>query len=326
MMGHSVNPGSPNTGRRKRRLAACAAAAALVFSACSGTPLASVDGVAIDRSDLIAYDASYRDAADTDPAQLRNDVANLVVLQIMSDAAATDYGIAVAPDEVAGFFAAPPEGFEAAAARLAAEVEAGEVPAGVADATVTSFLLRQAVLDRLVSEGTDTLIAEFEGRPARFLSGCIRHIVVPTQEEAEAARERIVAGESFADVAASVSLDTSPGGVILNQETGQCELSFGGFAAGAEALGEAAADLAIGEPSEVISTEFGWHVIVVDSRTGPESADELAADPEAYAPPGFGDALFNTWLQEAFTAADVEIDPAVGTWQPAQGGVVPAGS
>jgi peptidyl-prolyl cis-trans isomerase C len=89
------------------------------------------------------------------------------------------------------------------------------------------------------------------------------HILVPTQEEADAARARIVeGGEDFETVAAEVSTDegTAVNGGDLGWFTR--EEMVAPFAA-------AAFSLAPGEVSAPVESEFGWHVIRVE-ETDPE--------------------------------------------------------
>jgi peptidyl-prolyl cis-trans isomerase D len=83
-----------------------------------------------------------------------------------------------------------------------------------------------------------------------------RHILVATEEEARAIIVRLGKGEDFAAIAAAESLDTS------NSTTGG---DLGWFYTGqmVEPFETAAYALAIGEISEPVATDFGYHVIQV---------------------------------------------------------------
>jgi peptidyl-prolyl cis-trans isomerase C len=86
-----------------------------------------------------------------------------------------------------------------------------------------------------------------------------RHILVPTEEEAKAAAERIAAGEEFAAVAADLSQD--PGSA---REGG--DLGFFTKDRMVAPFAEAAFALQPGEVSEPVQSQFGWHVIKVEER------------------------------------------------------------
>ena len=94
-----------------------------------------------------------------------------------------------------------------------------------------------------------------------------RHILVETEEEANAVLERINAGEDFGVIAAEVSIDTS------NSVSGG---DLGWFTQGqmVEAFDEAAFSMEIGKLSEPIETEFGFHIIQVLGHEVRELSDE----------------------------------------------------
>jgi len=86
-----------------------------------------------------------------------------------------------------------------------------------------------------------------------------RHILVPTEEEAKKALERVKAGEDFAKVATELSKDPSGDGGDLGWFTKDRMVPE---------FAEAAFKLKKGEVSEPVHTQFGWHIIKVeDVRT-----------------------------------------------------------
>lgn len=103
-----------------------------------------------------------------------------------------------------------------------------------------------------------------------------RHLLVETRAEAETARERIAAGEDFADVAAEVSLDAA------TAATGG-ELDWFTRDSFAREFTDAAFATEPGKLSVPVETDLGWHVIKVEETredvppTFAELRDELRA-------------------------------------------------
>lgn len=145
---------------------------------------------------------------------------------------------------------------------------------------VTSILLREKLQEAL---GADVPV---EAEQARA-----RHILVETEEEAQAVVERLEAGEDFADIAEELSLDTfsaAQGG----------DLGFVPKGRFVEPVDKAVFSLPIGQVSEPVQSDFGWHVIEVLERDVRElsAADYSRAQSQAYA----------DWLEAARAEATVE--------------------
>ncbi|MBX3049420.1 MAG: peptidylprolyl isomerase [Anaerolineales bacterium] len=83
-----------------------------------------------------------------------------------------------------------------------------------------------------------------------------RHILVSTLEEAEEAINRVNAGEDFGDLAIELSLDTGSASV-------GGDLGWFAKEVMVEPFGNAAFALEIGEVSEPVESQFGWHIIQV---------------------------------------------------------------
>lgn len=86
-----------------------------------------------------------------------------------------------------------------------------------------------------------------------------RHILVPTEDKARQLKTDIEGGESFADLAKKHSQCPSgrDGGSLGQFSKGQMVPEFDKVVFG---------DLPIGEVSEPIKTQFGYHLIVVEKR------------------------------------------------------------
>ena len=84
------------------------------------------------------------------------------------------------------------------------------------------------------------------------------HILVETEEEAVKLREEILAGEAFEDVAAEHSL--CPSGANGG------DLGFFGRGQMVSEFETAAFDAKVGELTEPVKTNFGWHLILVTDK------------------------------------------------------------
>ena len=109
-------------------------------------------------------------------------------------------------------------------------------------------LLREKLLEAIGSEA-NTLVPQAHAR----------HILVETEEEALAVKERLEAGEAFEDLAAELSNDPGSG-----QEGG--DLGWFTEEDMVAPFAEAAFSLEIGEIGDPVETQFGWHVIDVLER------------------------------------------------------------
>ena len=145
--------------------------------------------------------------------------------------------------------------------------------------------------------------ATIDENPVEFTEVCASHILVETEDEAEAVLERLDAGEDFAVVATEVSIDTGTG---PNGGSLDCSPAFRYV----PEFAEAAVAAPIGEVTEPVETEFGYHIIVVESRTvaTPEEAQVLMEEQMV-------SAAASEWLLEAITTADVTVEAAYGTWE-----------
>ena len=120
-----------------------------------------------------------------------------------------------------------------------------------------------------------------------------RHILVATEEEGQALLERLAAGEDWTALAAELSTD--PG----SKDSGG-DLGWFGRGMMVEAFETAAFALEVGETSDLVQSDYGYHVIQVLEK-GMKDLDEdtyLAKQQEA----------FQTWFEEQKAKASVTID------------------
>ena len=118
-----------------------------------------------------------------------------------------------------------------------------------------------------------------------------RHILVETEDEAKSVIERLKKGEDFAELAKELSKDTTSG-----VEGG--DLGFVPQGRFVEPIDKAVFSLPIGQVSEPIQSDFGWHVVEVLEREERElsPADYQQSQGLAY----------NNWLKDARAAANIQ--------------------
>jgi parvulin-like peptidyl-prolyl isomerase len=118
-----------------------------------------------------------------------------------------------------------------------------------------------------------------------------RHILVETEEEANDALARLEAGEEFADLASELSTD--PGSAAQGGELGF--VPAGTFV---PAIDEAVFSLPVGQISDPIETQFGWHIVEVLEREEQELSPSNYSQAQRQA--------YSDWLTEARQAATIE--------------------
>ncbi len=189
---------------------------------------------------------------------------------------------------------------------------AGAVPPRVAYALsneTRSLMAGEAI--NVIAEGAvseEAVVARFEEMTSGATPGeewNASHLLVETEEEAIAARDRIEAGEEFADVARDVS--TGPSGPNGGQ--------LGWFSAGmmVPAFEEAVQTLETGGLSGPVETQFGWHIVTLnDKRTLPlPELDAMRRDIEA------------ALQEEAITARLAELEAETEVTRPEEGAFDP---
>ncbi|HSL24945.1 MAG TPA: peptidylprolyl isomerase [Acidimicrobiia bacterium] len=282
-------------------------ALALVAAACGnagGGVAATVNGEDIAVSEVQAMRIS--EAATVDKAVFAADLTDAIINLAVVTAARDEFSIEPTPDEIA-----------AKADEIAGQIEAAQ---GVS--VEDFFASRELPLERLQVIAKQQLIREelythFEDQAvpgndeeARLLlssdptgrtRACVRHILVRTQEEANVAKARIDAGEDFATVAGEVGTDgtAADGGNLGCQPLGLYVAEFS----------TAAFEADLGVVTEPVQSEFGWHLILVESREEP-SLEELKEE----ILDGRVNQLVDAWLIDTVSDATVEVGEEYGVW------------
>lgn len=171
-----------------------------------------------------------------------------------------------------------------------------------------SDVIEAGVTDEAIQAAYDEVVADFEPQPEVRA----RHILVPTIEEAQSIRAEIEGGRSFEDAASEYGTDGT-------KATGG---DLGYFTSGmmVQPFEEAAFALEVGQLSEPIQTQFGYHLIKLEDRRV-TSAPALEGVRGQVAQ----QVLYETFARvvgELKDNAEIEItDPALAAEVEAQGGL-----
>jgi PPIC-type PPIASE domain len=151
----------------------------------------------------------------------------------------------------------------------------------------------------------------YDSHKADFSQNCVSHILVKTKPEADAVVARLKGGEDFAAVAKSVSIDTgsgAKGGDLGCNPKGVFVPEFD----------KAASELPVGQLSDPVQTQYGFHIILVKERKdegfdGAKEQARAALNAETQS-------AFREFLAAAVNSVKVSVDKRYGSFeQPATG-------
>lgn len=289
----------------KRYLIATAAVAVLA-AACSGgaEAAATVNGTDIVATDVDAlfYDGG-EDLSDDDFTEF---LSTLIQWEAIADASDADYGIDPTTDEIAvevdRLYAE-----QGAGATFEEFLESQNISAGGIDQYADQLLIGAAVLEELQSTVEQPTEAEAQealaADPAPWTAEvCTAHILVATADEAADVLARLDAGEDFAVVATELSLDTGSGAAGGSLGCASPTTYVPEFAA-------VTVTAEIGEVAGPVQSQFGFHLIRVDSRT-------LATTEVVMV--GLRDqrvaAAVDDWYTASVVGAEITLAEEYGTW------------
>jgi len=287
-----------------RRLIVSVLCAALLVAACSrpgdeeiatvgGRVITVADVAALFEVDSIPIDNGFRMAA-----------FRLVALEVLETAYAEQFGGTVDEAEVEEVFADFIAQMEARGLAVADLTGVADSGTGMIRFDARLTVLREQVIGHLLA--APEFVAALLADPAALTNVCASHVLVATIGEAAAVLARLRDGEPIAAVADEVSLDTFATGGDLG-----CVIA----ARYVEPFALATLEAPIGAPYGPVETAYGFHVVVVEERTAP-TAEEVAADPAAYADDALIDQAWAEWWQAALGAAVIEVNPEFGVWDP----------
>jgi hypothetical protein len=150
----------------------------------------------------------------------------------------------------------------------------------------------------------------YDNNPQYFITAeCVSHILLASEGEASSVRGQIVGGLSFAAAAKKYSTDAataSKGGSIGCNGLGTYAVA---------PFAEAADTLPVGRLSQPIHTQFGWHLIEVNSRQLQPFDTQTQS--------GLTTSLQQQPYYVFLAGTPVTINPAYGSWDTLQLSVIP---
>jgi hypothetical protein len=174
----------------------------------------------------------------------------------------------------------------------------------------TQLAHQEAVVEKASTVSTTGKLADayFAKHKAEFETACVSHILITTDKRSDAAakqeidqiKAQLAGGADFATVAKARSEDTGSkgtGGDLGCKPKGQYVAEFE----------DAVFSLPVGKVSDPVKTQFGYHLILVRSRSQAKLADVRQE---------VGRAAFNAFLLDMTcgTSSKVSVDPRYGTW------------
>jgi parvulin-like peptidyl-prolyl isomerase len=314
-----------------RRLSPLALAGLLLFAAAcsdSADPALTVNGVEVSQEDIdaeiealvqyaednpeVAFDPSPSGQGDgTVNAAFTAQVLTERVIALVVDEEFEDRGLELTDDQRQA-------AEEAFASQLAQDPAEGQeifdsFPEEFQEFEITFNAQRDALREELSPVTDEDVQAFYEENGDLFRENCVSHILVADEATATDLRAQIEGGADFATVAEESSTDQASavnGGELGCQPPGSYVPEFEEAVAAAE----------IGEVTEPVQTDFGFHLILVtDSRTVPleEVADQIRQQLQG------GEDPIDAVLQEAVGEADIEVNPRYGSWDEEALQVVP---
>jgi parvulin-like peptidyl-prolyl isomerase len=159
--------------------------------------------------------------------------------------------------------------------------------------------------------------AYYKAHTDEFEQVCAAHILVDSEDKANALKSQLDAGADFGTLAKDNSTDTGSG-------ANGGDLGCVGKGTYVPEFEDAVFSAPVGEVVGPVQTQYGFHLIKVSERNTPPF-DEIK-DKVAQTISGTIDAAFSDYFQGAISGADVSVSDKYGTWNATTGQVDPPGS
>ncbi|MCP4303829.1 MAG: hypothetical protein GY788_02905 [bacterium] len=281
-------------------------AVVLLTSSCSSSAdvAATVNGTDIETTSVHSLTfAQDEDIPDEEFLQLLD---ILVQWTVIADAAEVEFGIEPSEEEVDGevdrIIAE-----QGADLELEQFLEQQNISEEGLDLYAEQLVIGEAVLTELTASierpTEQEALQVLADDPYNWTNVCSAHILVETTEEASSVLDRLAGGEDFAAVAIEVSIDTGSG--AAGGELG-CTVP----SSYVESFADATMTAEIGEVVGPVESQFGFHLIRVDSRTE-ATVEELQTG------------LYDTtvaeavdgWYLDSIMSAEVTVAEEIGSWE-----------
>ena len=172
---------------------------------------------------------------------------------------------------------------------------------GIREQTVRDFVMMN-VLSQEIRDAVTSDVDQIQEQVS------IQHILVEDEETALEILDKLEQGEEFEDLAAEYSLDTS------NAEDGG-DLGWFGRGLMVEAFEEAAFTLEVGEISDPVQTDYGWHILKSNGK------EERQLDINAYEQ--LRSQAFSEWLVDMEAQYQPEINENWSRFVPTEPSIPP---
>ena len=286
-----------------KRYLIAAAVFALLATACSGGAevAATVNGVDIDKSTVAGLIASETELTDT---QFREALTAIVQWAAIADAARTEFGVDPSDSEVLEFS----DGLIADTGLsredyLSQQQVSEEGFLLYAEQLLIGEQVIAAMQDQVGEVSLEEAQQMITDDPKAWTIVCASHILVATEDEANAVLERLAAGEDFATLAIELSLDTGSG--ASGGDLG-CTVPSDYV----DPFADATLAAELGTVTDPVETQFGFHLIQVNTRdeASVEDVQQAIADTDV-------SNMVSDWYLASVTEAEITVDDAYGTWE-----------
>ena len=296
---------------------------AMLLAACGGSSnslAATVDGDEITVGDVEQLIDSGGEAVTRE--QFAQFLSFAIQWRVIRDAAAADYQIEVTEEEAS---AEADRIFEEFAADgqsredfLAERGVSEQFLQDIAQQGVVDESIREILIERVPEPTTEEVDAERLAARAPLTNACVSHILVSEEDVATSIFDRLDDGEEFGEIAAEISEDPGSAennGILPCGAPDQYVVPFR----------DAVLIAPVGEVySEIVQSQFGYHVILVTDREDPAEGDlpDEATLVDAIKAQAVNQEL-EAWFLANLGEADVTVEEEYGTWQPNPPQVVP---